>query len=382
LNKKVTQRRILLASASNAHSERQLLRGFHALARERNWMVLNLQSIGAVESSIGHWDPQVCVVSPPFLAGIPAAVWGKRMLLGINVNAPHRRIASAHPDDTAAGTQAAEHVLAKGYLNFATFQIGTYPWSTARVAGFREAVEARGGSFHGDEIVDGSQLAQAELITRWARALPRGTAIFAACDAWGAILLQLFQINGIMVPEELAVIGVDDDELICEMCHPQMSSVGIPWEGIGRAVAKLADQYFRTGVCPPVDQSFPPTGVTQRRSTELLAVGHPTVAQALGYLRDRAHESVSVDEVVEHVTANRRWLERAFRRHLGRSILQEIRRAQIDRARRLLVSSRLAIPAIARGCGFGTATARFTRSFHKEVGVTPTEYRRQFTPLR
>ena len=111
-------------------------------------------------------------------------------------------------------------------------------------------------------------------------------------------------------------------------------------------------------------------------------MGHPIIAQALTYMRDRAHESVSVAEVVEHVTANRRWLERAFRSYLGRSILQEIRRAQIDRARHLLVTSRLAIPAIARGCGFGRAAARFTRSFHKEEGMTPTQYRRQFALRR
>ena len=187
---KVTQMRILLADRSHSHAERQLLRGFHALAGERNWLVLNVQASALVPAAIKYWDPHVCVVSPSLLSEVPRRVWGDHVLIGMNVNAPDRPIASAHPDDIAVGAKAAEHLLAKGFRNFATFQIDSYAWSRARVRGFREVVEAGGGNYVGDGITTAPLLDQPADIAKWARALPAGTAILACCDGWGATLLQ------------------------------------------------------------------------------------------------------------------------------------------------------------------------------------------------
>ena len=95
-----------------------MLRGFNAIAGERNWLVLNVQTSEAVSSTIRNWDPDVCVVGPGLLAQVPHRVWGNRVLIGINVNTPHRKLASVHPDDYLIGVEAAKHLLDKGYRSF------------------------------------------------------------------------------------------------------------------------------------------------------------------------------------------------------------------------------------------------------------------------
>jgi LacI family transcriptional regulator len=242
-------------------------------------------------------------------------------------------------------------------------------------------VTAGGGRIVDPLYLDGAntQLSLDEQAAKWLRSLPKGTAVLATCDEWGAILVLACRLAGVAVPEDVAVIGVDDDDLVCEMCQPHMSSVRIPWQEIGRTAARMVESVLRTDKNPMKIIRLPPSGVVERRSTELLAAGHPVVVQALRYLRSQAHEPINVEDVVHQVTANRRWLERAFRTYLGRSILQEIRRAHMDRARHLLATTRLPMTAVAHSCGFGSAIARFSRTFNKDVGMTPSAYRRKFS---
>lgn len=379
---KSIQPRILLAYNSNGHADRQMFRGFHMIAGEQNWLVLHVQSSDGISATVGKWDPHVVVVGSGPFANWPAETWAGRPLIGMNVNSPGRQIASVRPDDSAIGAAAANHLLAKGFKIFSTFMIGgQYPWAIERTDGFSKTIQAHAGKIVSTHVFSESQadLLSKQGMGQWARSLPKGTAVLAPCDDWAATLILSCRIAGVDVPDELAVMGVDDDDLVCEMCQPHLSSVRIPWQEIGRATAHLVEGVLRTGHCPTNGTLLAPAGIIERRSTELTAVDHPVVAQALRYLRSRAYEPMQVGDVVNHVVTNRRWLERAFRRYLGRTILQEIQRAHMDRARHLLATTALPMPSVARGSGFGHSTARFSHSFHKEVGMTPTEYRRKFS---
>ena len=358
-----------------------MLRGFHEIAGQRNWLVLNVQGPEGVVEAVRSWDPHVCVVGPVMYANSPQEVWADRRVIGMNVHSRLAEIPAVRSDDRLIGAEAATHLLAKGFKTFSTFAINHYPWSDERCDGFIQTVTAASGRVVDPLYLNGdnTQLSMDQQAAVWLRALPKGTAVIATCDEWGAILVLACRLAGIAVPEDVAVIGVDDDDLVCEMCQPHMSSVRIPWQEIGRTTARMVESVLRTDKSPMKIVRLPPSGVVERRSTELLAAGHPVVVQALRYLRSQAHEPINVQDVVHQVTTNRRWLERAFRTHLGRSILQEIRRAHMDRARHLLATTRQPMTAIARSCGFGSAIARFSRTFNKDVGMTPSAYRRKFS---
>jgi LacI family transcriptional regulator len=383
------QPRVLLAMRSFSHSERQMLRGFHAIAGERNWLVMMVEPIKSVPVAVRTWHPDVCVVGPAPARAMPSSFWTGRLVVGMNVHPTLRqfKVPSLRPDDPAIGKLAAEHLLAKGYRNFAAMMLDRFPWAIDRIEAFENTARKLGGQVHRrgefsfEQAMASGNFEQAMAggdVGKWARSLPMGTAVLTACDEWGALLSLSCRIAKIAVPEQLAIMGVDDDDLCCETCQPHLSSVRIPWEEIGRQTARLVETGLREGSIPTQSMSLPPAGVIERRSTEVLIAGHPTITQALRYIRSRAHESLEVREVVGNVVTNRRWLERAFRKHLGHTIHQEILRAQMDRARHLLATTRLRMSDVARGSGFGQATARFSRTFHQIEGVTPSAYRRNY----
>lgn len=305
------------------------------------------------------------------------------------------------PDDIATGEMAAKHFLERGFRHFAFFGAPWMRWSGEREVGFhreiRRAYQERDGAQENDHsrlnftmtsysspgesgaaAFAGSHERRAAAMSDWLRSLPKPVALFAANDLWGFELLQAARESGLHVPEDIAILGVDNEELLCEIAHPPLSSIRIGAEQIGRRAVTLLDDLLR-GKSAGADASLvPPTEVVTRQSTDVLAVEDADVALALRHIRQHAIEGLSVKELLNEIPVNRRTLERRFVSVLGHTPLEEIRRVRLDRAKALLQTD-LPIYEVATRSGFATPEYLAT-SFSQAMGMTPTRYRRQFTP--
>jgi LacI family transcriptional regulator len=213
-------------------------------------------------------------------------------------------------------------------------------------------------------------------LVAWIARLPRPVGIMTCHDDRGLQLLDACQAAGVDVPDEVAIISVDDDELLCGMFTPQLTSIDVNPERIGYQAAELLDRMM-AGEPPGPDPVFvAPRSVVLRQSTDTLAVDDPEIASALRHIRDHACEGLRVDDVLDQVPLSRSALERRFRAIVGRTPKAEIVRVQLERAKQLLSESHLAIDLVAARSGF--RDARYLCDvFAKKVGVTPGSYRAQ-----
>jgi LacI family transcriptional regulator len=206
--------------------------------------------------------------------------------------------------------------------------------------------------------------------------LPKPVAILADHDVAAHDLADACQQIGLRVPEQAAILGVDNDELECQLAFPPISSVAIPGERIGYEAAWVLDRML-SGHPPPAKPLFlPPLRVVARQSTSTLAVEDPVVAEALHLIRNHVDRRFKVAELADQLIVRRRALEEKFRKILGRSVLEEIHHARIEYAKQLLNETDWKLLQIARRCGFSTPQ-RLSVVFQKLTGMTPSEYRRQ-----
>jgi LacI family transcriptional regulator len=290
------------------------------------------------------------------------------------------RIAS---DDHAIGRLAAEHLQGRGFRTLAFCGFTGMLWSTRRRDSFLEGspvssdpsliYESLGGGAESDPW-ERDQRA----IARWLKGLPRPVGVMACNDVRGLHVLDACRRAGLDVPEEVAVIGVDDDPLLCELCDPPLSSVVPNPERIGYEAAALLDRLMAgEGADPhPQERLIPPLGVATRLSTDALAIDDPRTAAAVRFIRENACRGITVRDVLKHVPLSRTALERRFRRHLGRSPQAEIRAVQLHRAEELLAETDLKMDRIAELTGFDHPEY-FSVVFKREVGRTPSQFRRE-----
>jgi LacI family transcriptional regulator len=213
----------------------------------------------------------------------------------------------------------------------------------------------------------------------WLTALPPATGVLVCHDGAAGALVRAAARCGRRVPEDLAVLGVDNDQMICEMGPVPISSVVTASEKIGFEAATLLHRLLNNCTLPvhlpagsPV--CVRPLGIATRRSSDVLAVEDPHVAAAMRYIRDHLRERFGVDDVVATLPVSRRYLEYQFRRTLGRSPGEEIRRQRMDHACELLRTTDLSIGDVGRACGFRDI-ALFSHGFRQSMDTTPTAYR-------
>jgi len=181
---------------------------------------------------------------------------------------------------------------------------------------------------------------------------------------------------GIAVPDQLAVIGVDNDELLCELCRPPLSSVELNPQKVGYEAAALLDRML-DGKLPPAEQkSIPPLGVIARQSTDVVAIADADVASSVHFIREHACEGMQVEDLLQRVQISRSTLERRFARLLGRSPKAEILRVQFDRVKQLLARTDYPLAKIAQLTGF-RHVENLCYLFKKKTGRTPGQYRNE-----
>jgi LacI family transcriptional regulator len=289
---------------------------------------------------------------------------------------------SVRSDEKAVGRAAAEHLLECRLKNFGFVGFQANPASQKRKQGFLDAIGDVGPvsvleTKHHSAIVPVGEVVPFEnKLLQWVEALPRPFGILAWNDITALLVLQACRHLQIPVPEQAAVMGVDDDEVWCGLALPPLTSVRTPNRRCGFQAAAMLDNLINGTEPPQRNLALPPDGVQRRRSTDVLATDDPLVIEALRFIRENIQKRLSVSNVVDAVAVSRRLLEMRFREVLDRSILDEIHRVQLQVAEQMLRNTDVPIRTIAIRAGFRDVN-HLTRIFSNTMGLPPAAFRKQ-----
>jgi LacI family transcriptional regulator len=371
---------------TSIHYGRQILRGVTRYLRShRPWSVFLEQRElwTAPPDWLRRWrgDGVICRKTTPELAemlhraGVP--------LVDLNDRCPPMGAPRIESDHRAIGRLAADHLTERGFQNFA-FCGFSERFSTERRAGFVARLAERGfecASWESPWVGPAARAWEREQaeIARWVSSLPQPVGLMACSDARGQHVLDACQRVDLAVPEAVAVIGVDDDAVLCNLCHTPLSSVVPNPERVGYEAAGLLDRLMEGATAPAGVQLIEPVGVQTRQSTDVLAIDDPAVAATLRFIRERAFHGVSMKEVIRHAAMSRSLLERKFRQFLGHSPQAEIRSVQLKRVKQLLAESDLPLTQIASLAGYAHPEY-MSVVFKRETGRTPGQFRAAANP--
>ena len=285
-------------------------------------------------------------------------------------------------DLAAAGRMAAEHLLDRGFQRFAYYGLERRSYVERHYRGFAAAVSVvcKECPFYGAPFDAGAGArtawsARQERLVRWLKTLAKPVAIVTWTTEQGRELIHACRRAELLVPEQVAVLAADNDELLCEACIPSLSGIALTSERIGYEAAALLDRLMRGGRARKRPILIAPTGVLARQSTDTLAVDDPDLARAVAFIRGHAADPIQVNDVLREVPVSRRWLERRFHEVLGRGPGEEIRRVRLQRAKLLLAQTDMAVPQVAEAAGFGSREY-LAAAFKEQTGLTPRQYRR------
>jgi LacI family transcriptional regulator len=280
-------------------------------------------------------------------------------------------------DDAATGRLAGRHLAGLGRRHQAFCGVSRVGWSRARREAFRAAAAAPALAVYEKSLRWWERLHRSEAFDRWLAGLPRPASLFACNDTVGLKTAAACRRLGLAVPDDIAILGVDNEDILCELSVPALSSIALDLEGIGlRAAAALAAiMDGRPPRATPV--AVPPREVVERASTRAVTTGDEIVDRALGVIRDAGTRRLTVRRILVTVPCSRRTLEKRFRAALGHGIHQELIMRRVEAARRLLRETNRTIAAIASETGFANAQ-RFYVAFRKVQGSTPGAYRRSY----
>ncbi len=301
---------------------------------------------------------------------------------------PASSIPYVETDNARIACLAAEHLLDRALEHFGFYGLPPSPitvWSEARCNAFADRIKAADRSctslIAGHEATQWTLL-QAEL-GAWLAALPKPVGIMACDDVRARHVLEVCRALSLRVPHDVAVIGVDDDEFVCELSDPPLSSVAQAARRVGCEAARLLDELLkqqrsRSGaeglVAQPARLVVPPIGVVARRSTDTMAVGDPVIADVIHRIREQATRGLTIAELVSESQLSRWQLEERFRRAVGRSIHDDMLRVRLEEARRLVTTTDLPMKSITPRAGF-RSVAYMTTLFRRHFGMPPAAMR-------
>ncbi len=284
-------------------------------------------------------------------------------------------------DQEAIGRLAAEHLLDCGFRRFAYHGLQRVWSSELRRRAFVEHVSRRGGECSVLEVPSSIGRHRSwhdwqEPLQQWLGTLKPPVGLMAFQDRRAPMVLDACGRLGLRVPDDVAVIGTDNDEIACEICHPPLSSISRGDWKLGHEVASLLDRLMAGKRPPSGDILVPPDGVVRRRSTDVVAIEDPHVAVAVRFIQEHLDEPFGIERLAPLVPLSRRWLTHRFKQCLGLTPHEYICRARVGRAKQLLAGpKKLPLKEISNACGFGEPR-RFRVVFQRLTGTTPAEYRR------
>jgi LacI family transcriptional regulator len=292
---------------------------------------------------------------------------------------PEEDLPHVSNDGTAIAKLAIEHFIERGFRHFAFCDLNDTSFYRRRR--FEEQLAAQGLTGHifavnraqRDDWISGRDRQRLE---SWLRRLPKPAGVLAHNDLRGRQVVDACRRLGIAMPDEVAVLGVDNELPHCEMCNPPLSSIVTDAERIGFEAAALLDQLMDGQTASPQRILIPPVGIVVRQSTDVTATTDLHVAKAVRYIRQHAAEGIDVGDVLRQVTISRTALDKRFLNALGHTPHEEIRRVRLKRVRELLAESDLTLEMIADRCGFRHGEY-LGAVFLSEFGQTPGEFRAQ-----
>ena len=282
-------------------------------------------------------------------------------------------------DSYSIAKMASEHLLEKGLKNFAFCGFDNYDWSKERKLYFSRFNSKAGYKTHiylqPKRIKKDDWQNELQHVSEWIKSLPKPVGIFACNDDRGQHILEVCKSINLNVPEDVAVIGVDNDPMVCEIGDPPLTSIALNVESAGYEAAKLLDQLIDKKKVGLRKMIVTPSHVVQRQSTDIFAVNDDEVATAIRYIKNNAKNKILVKDVVKATSISRRTLEKRFKKTIHRSIYREIQQVRIELISKLLVETDLSISQITSLFSF-TGVEHISRYFKKEKGVGLREFRK------
>jgi LacI family transcriptional regulator len=283
-------------------------------------------------------------------------------------------------DYFGTGKMAAGFFLNRGFSNFACYGFKDMIWSRERAEGFRAGVEKHGytvSTLNNDSRKTEQWSFDPVAVSNWLLALPKPAALFACDDFYALQITETCKICGIAVPDEIAVLGVDNDELLCNISHPPLSSIVLDVETGGYRAAALLHRLMNREITHAFNIVIPPIRIESRQSTEKYVVNDKYILRVVEYIKNNYHRDISIDDITKTVPFSRRILEKKFKENMKITVYQYLLQYRIELFSELLIKSDKPLEELAFACGFDDYK-NVARVFRKYKKTTPLQYRNQY----
>ena len=373
---------VLVFSTATGNIFTEMMDGVRDFAQDAGWNIQSIKFDGSpfpIRELIKFWSPIGCIVDASGNGlrkdSIPYRAFGQTPVVyigGDSLVVPLNATCVVH-DAHATSEAAARELLAMGIDHFAFLGIKGRNWSLLRKDAFANAMRLNGRPFDAFDLSPGGK--DNDAVKRWLANLPKPCGVFAANDIVAETALAVCRLADISVPEDIAVIGVDDNEEICENTLPTLTSIHPDFRQGGRFAARLLARKLLGNSKMLPKTEFAVSGITRRGSTRRFKRKDSCVADALERIWKPGGERLSAKDIIADFPCSRRNAEIRFRLATGHSILEELAQARIRIARQLLTDTKLPVSAVAERCGY-KSIAHFRDTFRKVTGHNPLEWRR------
>ena len=363
---------------------RERLAGVYRYAKKARWQVSVAEygrNFESIDAALKFWRPDGLIVEGGYteladfrqsdFRGYPTVFCDAR---ASRMRKPYSGVAH---DSSVTAMLAAKELIALGFSDYAFVgNLQPRDWSDHRRDVFAQAVAAAGGRLN---VFESSAVQDLDVfrerLSPWLSALPRPCGLLAANDATADIVLRLLRNRRIKVPEDIAVVGIDNDTLICENTTPTLTSVAPDFERSGYLAAEMLDARMNDRGVKDELRTFSALQVIHRGSTRILKRKDDAIKKALEFIREKAADGISPRDVIEQIGGSRRQTEYRFREFVGKSIGEEILAVRLETAKKLLADSSLPIGAVAERCGYSDDSL-LRRAFKTATGLSLSEYRK------
>ena len=281
-------------------------------------------------------------------------------------------------DSNEIGRIAYEYFSNKGFTQFAFCGFDNMPWSKEREQAFMQSLLPNESLYIYEDKKNKLDYEQElKRLAKWLESLPKPIALLACNDVKGSKIIEACKLAKMKVPQEIAILGVNNDDMICEITSPSLSSIALDIINAGYEAGKTLDRIIKKRGKDVDRIIIKPKGVVTRTSTDIFAINDLIVAHSLHYIYENEKRIIQVSDIADYVGTNRRNLERRFRKILGRSVHEEIKRAKIEAISKILIETDTPISEIAFNMGFND-DHHISRYFNSAKKISPTKFREQY----
>lgn len=373
--------KILVVIDKQSDNDWAALEGIANYNKLDHWLIRNVELHQDLLKIIQTWEPDGIIYTAR-AKDIHSVKLPKVSLFHFT---PQKGLCLVEIHQEKTGKMAAEFLLNKGFRNLVFITGSMLPRATRRYEGFREAIQAcdlqtcffenqcEHGMFPTEELQENT-----DRMGQWLSRQPRPLAVFTVNDAHALHVLEACRQHNLKVPEDVAVLGADNNRRQCAIAHPSLSSIQLPYEQLGFEAARLLDAQLLKKTIKHHHVALDPIEIVERHSTEILGIKDDAVVKALHYIREHRSEPIRIADVAKHSGISRSLLQRRFQNTLQRTPLEEIHRQKIELAADLLRNTLFNMDEIAEKCGLSDH-AQFTKLFRRKTGLTPSAYRKKRT---